>query len=85
MNLNVIFTLILQGKVAQTACMSTCKHLAASLMRFLVDANTRFISMGAIQQFSLDVIQCERKISLVLILLVCYGNHLGLYSILFFV
>ncbi|XP_030842030.1 exocyst complex component 6B isoform X2 [Strongylocentrotus purpuratus] len=48
------------GKVAQTACMSTCKHLASSLMYFLLDSNTRFVSMGAIQQFSLDVIQCEQ-------------------------
>ncbi|XP_063963586.1 exocyst complex component 6B-like isoform X11 [Lytechinus pictus] len=48
------------GKVAQTACMSTCKHLASSLMHFLLDSNTRFVSMGAIQQFSLDVIQCEQ-------------------------
>lgn len=50
----------LPGKVAQTACMSTCKHLASSLMYFLLDSNTRFVSMGAIQQFSLDVIQCEQ-------------------------
>ncbi|XP_063963587.1 exocyst complex component 6B-like isoform X12 [Lytechinus pictus] len=50
----------LPGKVAQTACMSTCKHLASSLMHFLLDSNTRFVSMGAIQQFSLDVIQCEQ-------------------------
>ncbi|XP_072027569.1 exocyst complex component 6B-like isoform X2 [Amphiura filiformis] len=49
----------LPGKVAQTACLSTCKHLAQSLMEFLLDDNVRFISMGAIQQFSLDVIQCE--------------------------
>ncbi|XP_072177951.1 exocyst complex component 6B-like [Diadema setosum] len=50
----------LPGKVAQTACMSTCKHLASAMMYFLLDTNIRFISMGALQQFSLDVIQCEQ-------------------------
>lgn len=49
----------LPQKVAITACMSACKHLAQSLMNFLLDDSIRYISMGAIQQFSLDVIQCE--------------------------
>lgn len=50
-----------QGKVAQTACMSACKHLSTSLMQMLLDTELKQISMGAIQQFNLDVIQCERK------------------------
>ncbi|XP_077594543.1 exocyst complex component 6 isoform X4 [Stigmatopora nigra] len=49
----------LPGKVAQTACMSACKHLSTSLMQMLVDTDLKQISMGAIQQFNLDVIQCE--------------------------
>lgn len=49
----------LPGKVAQTACMSACKHLSTSLMQMLLDSELRQISMGAIQQFNLDVIQCE--------------------------
>lgn len=49
----------LQGKVAQTACMSACKHLSTSLMQMLLDTELKQISMGAIQQFNLDVIQCE--------------------------
>uniref|UniRef100_A0A8C1Z9C6 Exocyst complex component n=1 Tax=Cyprinus carpio TaxID=7962 RepID=A0A8C1Z9C6_CYPCA len=49
----------LPGKVAQTACMSACKHLATSLMQMLLDTELKQISMGAIQQFNLDVIQCE--------------------------
>ncbi|XP_071827649.1 exocyst complex component 6-like isoform X2 [Apostichopus japonicus] len=49
----------LPQKVAITACMSTCKYLASSLMAFLLDDNLCFISMGALRQFSLDVIQCE--------------------------
>ncbi|XP_048406904.1 exocyst complex component 6-like isoform X3 [Stegostoma tigrinum] len=49
----------LPGKVAQTACMSACKHLSTSLMQLLLDAEVKQLSMGAIQQFNLDVIQCE--------------------------
>uniref|UniRef100_A0A3Q2Y984 Exocyst complex component n=1 Tax=Hippocampus comes TaxID=109280 RepID=A0A3Q2Y984_HIPCM len=49
----------LPGKVAQTACMSACKHLSTSLMEMLLDTELKQISMGAIQQFNLDVIQCE--------------------------
>ncbi|XP_058648914.1 exocyst complex component 6 isoform X1 [Onychostoma macrolepis] len=49
----------MSGKVAQTACMSACKHLATSLMQMLLDTELKQISMGAIQQFNLDVIQCE--------------------------
>ncbi|XP_061764702.1 exocyst complex component 6 isoform X6 [Nerophis ophidion] len=48
-----------KGKVAQTACMSACKHLSTSLMQMLLDTELKQISMGAIQQFNLDVIQCE--------------------------
>ncbi|NXK48971.1 EXOC6 protein, partial [Chauna torquata] len=49
----------LPGKVAQTACMSACQHLSTSLMQMLLDSELKQISMGAIQQFNLDVIQCE--------------------------
>ncbi|XP_044153863.1 exocyst complex component 6 isoform X1 [Bufo gargarizans] len=49
----------LPGKVAQTACMSACKHLSTSLTQMLLDSELKQISMGAIQQFNLDVIQCE--------------------------
>ncbi|XP_053548393.1 exocyst complex component 6 isoform X2 [Bombina bombina] len=49
----------LPGKVAQTACMSACKHLSTSLTQMLLDGDLKQISMGAIQQFNLDVIQCE--------------------------
>ena len=50
-----------QGKVAQTACMSACQHLSTSLMQMLLDSELKQISMGAVQQFNLDVIQCECK------------------------
>ncbi|XP_066549727.1 exocyst complex component 6 isoform X3 [Amia ocellicauda] len=49
----------MSGKVAQTACMSACKHLSTSLMQMLLDSELKQISMGAVQQFNLDVIQCE--------------------------
>lgn len=46
-------------KVAQTACLSACKHIASSLMHFLMDDEVKCISWGALQQFNLDLIQCE--------------------------
>ncbi|KAK1164630.1 exocyst complex component 6 isoform X2 [Acipenser oxyrinchus oxyrinchus] len=49
----------MSGKVAQTACMSACKHLSISLTQMLLDSELKQISMGAIQQFNLDVMQCE--------------------------
>ncbi|XP_072858299.2 exocyst complex component 6B isoform X1 [Pogona vitticeps] len=49
----------LPGKVAQTACMSACKHLSASLMQLLLEAEVRQLSLGALQQFNLDVAECE--------------------------
>uniref|UniRef100_A0A8C9SEX4 Exocyst complex component n=1 Tax=Scleropages formosus TaxID=113540 RepID=A0A8C9SEX4_SCLFO len=50
----------LPGKVAQTACMSACKHLSTSLLQLLLEADVRQVSMGALQQFNLDVKECER-------------------------
>ncbi|XP_047379297.1 exocyst complex component 6B isoform X4 [Sciurus carolinensis] len=50
----------LPGKVAQTACMSACKHLATSLMQLLLEAEVRQLTLGALQQFNLDVKECEQ-------------------------
>ncbi|XP_053258225.1 exocyst complex component 6B isoform X3 [Podarcis raffonei] len=50
----------LPGKVAQTACMSACKHLAISLTQLLLEAEVRQLSLGALQQFNLDVAECEQ-------------------------
>ncbi|KAM9500134.1 exocyst complex component 6B isoform 2-T2 [Clarias gariepinus] len=50
----------LPGKVAQTACMSACKHLSTSLLQLLLETDVRQVSMGAIQQFNVDVKECER-------------------------
>lgn len=57
----MVYTLVFQGKVAQTACMSACKHLATSLMQLLLEAEVRQLTLGALQQFNLDVRECERK------------------------
>ncbi|KAI1303067.1 Exocyst complex component 6B [Halotydeus destructor] len=45
--------------VAQTACHSACKHIASSLMNFLMDEEEKCVSSGALEQFNLDLIQCE--------------------------
>ncbi|CAE1254170.1 EXOC6 [Acanthosepion pharaonis] len=50
----------LPEKVARTACMSACKHIASSLMDFVLDNDVKQITMGALQQFNLDLIQCEQ-------------------------
>ncbi|RXM32039.1 Exocyst complex component 6B [Acipenser ruthenus] len=49
----------LPGKVAQTACMSACKHLSTSLLQLLLESEVKQISMGALQQFNIDVKECE--------------------------
>ena len=46
-------------KVAQTACLSACKHIASSLLYFLMDEEVKCMSWGVLQQFNLDLIQCE--------------------------
>ena len=46
-------------KVAQTACHSACKHIASSLMNFVMDEEEKCVSPGALEQFNLDLIQCE--------------------------
>ncbi|XP_060593248.1 exocyst complex component 6B-like isoform X2 [Ruditapes philippinarum] len=46
-------------KVAKTACMSACKHIAQSLMDFLLDNNVQLMTPYALQQFNRDVTECE--------------------------
>ncbi|XP_051473290.1 exocyst complex component 6B isoform X4 [Apus apus] len=53
-------TTTFKGKVAQTACMSACKHLSTSLMQLLLEAEVRQLTLGALQQFNLDVEECEQ-------------------------
>uniref|UniRef100_A0A3Q2DIA9 Exocyst complex component n=1 Tax=Cyprinodon variegatus TaxID=28743 RepID=A0A3Q2DIA9_CYPVA len=49
----------LPGKVAQTACMSACKHISTSLMQLLLDPEVRQISIGALHQLNVDLNECE--------------------------
>ncbi|XP_037832652.1 exocyst complex component 6B [Kryptolebias marmoratus] len=49
----------LPGKVAQTACMSACKHISTSLMQLLLDPEVRQVSGGALIQLQVDVKECE--------------------------
>ncbi|XP_053407123.1 exocyst complex component 6B-like isoform X2 [Mercenaria mercenaria] len=49
----------IREKVAKTACMSACKHIAQSLMDFLLDNNVQLMTPHALQQFNLDITQCE--------------------------
>uniref|UniRef100_A0AAQ4S2N7 Exocyst complex component n=1 Tax=Gasterosteus aculeatus aculeatus TaxID=481459 RepID=A0AAQ4S2N7_GASAC len=49
----------LPGKVAQTACMSACKHISTSLTELLLDPEVRQISIGALHQLNADVQECE--------------------------
>lgn len=46
--------------MAQTACMTACQHLSGKLLDLLRSDEVKAISMGAIEQFSLDLIQCEQ-------------------------
>lgn len=45
--------------VAQGSCMSACKHIAQSLREFLLSDDVKSLSMGSLEQFNLDLIQCE--------------------------
>lgn len=67
LNIFVFVSLHLQGKVAQTACMSACKHLSTSLLQLLLEADVRQVSMGALQQFNVDVKECESEYDLCLL------------------
>ncbi|KAF4799728.1 exocyst complex component 6B-like protein [Turdus rufiventris] len=59
-NILLIQGLEYSGKVAQTACMSACKHLSTSLLQLLLEAEVRQLTLGALHQFNLDVEECEQ-------------------------
>ena len=51
-----------QTKVATTACAAACQHINKKLMYMILeDEDVRQISLGALKQLDLDLIQCERK------------------------
>lgn len=53
-------------RVAQTACMSACQHVAKSLMSMLLSEDVKQMSLAALEQVNLDVIQCERMLEALL-------------------
>lgn len=54
-----------QPEVAQVACKSACEHIAKSIKEILLDENVKQISIGALNQINLDLLQCERKFLLI--------------------
>ncbi len=44
--------------------MSACQHMARTLMDLLLSETIKQVSLGALQQVNLDIIQCERKLQL---------------------
>jgi len=45
--------------VAQSACRNACDHIAKSIYNMILSEDVRQISLGALQQISLDLMQCE--------------------------
>ena len=59
---NYIFKTIFQVKVATTACVAACQHINKKMMYMILeDDEIRQITLGALKQLDLDLIQCERK------------------------
>lgn len=50
----------LPPEVAQVACRSSCDHIASSMFAMLMNNEIRQISMGALNQLNLDLLQCEQ-------------------------
>lgn len=50
----------LPSEVAAQACKAACEHMAHSMHRLVISPDTKQISMGALHQINLDVIQCEQ-------------------------
>jgi hypothetical protein len=51
--------MFLQTEVAEEAWKSACELIAKSVLGFMLSEGTKKVSMGALQQISLDTIQCE--------------------------
>jgi len=49
----------LPSRLAGMACMSSCQHLARSIMNIIMDEGVKAVSVGALQQMDLDLVQCE--------------------------
>ncbi|XP_066258160.1 exocyst complex component 6 [Euwallacea similis] len=49
----------LPPEVAQVACRAACEHIANSMFKMLMNDEVKQISMGALNQLNLDLLQCE--------------------------
>lgn len=49
--------------MAQVACKSSCEYIADSMLKLLLNDEVKQLSMGALNQINLDLLQCERKVS----------------------
>ncbi|UJR27102.1 hypothetical protein I4U23_008402 [Adineta vaga] len=49
----------LPTELSQTTCLSACKHISMSLTSILLSSDVKAISFGALEQMSLDLMQCE--------------------------
>lgn len=47
--------------MALVACRTACAHIADSMLHMLMNEEIKQISMGALNQLNLDLLQCERK------------------------
>jgi len=46
-------------QLSQTTCLSACKHISTLLINHILSADVKAISFGALEQMSLDLMQCE--------------------------
>ncbi|CAF3177319.1 unnamed protein product [Rotaria socialis] len=49
----------LPTQLSQTTCLLACKHISTSLIDKILSAEVKAISLGALEQMSLDLMQCE--------------------------
>ncbi|CAF2010976.1 unnamed protein product [Rotaria magnacalcarata] len=49
----------LPTQLSQTTCLLACKHISTALMDKILSAEVKAISLGALEQMSLDLMQCE--------------------------
>ncbi|CAF2647248.1 unnamed protein product [Rotaria sp. Silwood2] len=49
----------LPTQLSQTTCLSACKHISTSLTEKILSPEVKAISLGALEQMSLDLMQCE--------------------------
>lgn len=51
---------VFQAKVARTACVAACQHINRRIQGLMLGDEVKQISLGALKQLELDLIQCEQ-------------------------